>query len=198
VNVASSSASGSGNNLTLNLALTFQTSFSGTRNIYMEVYDGLDSGWQQKGTWTVPGGSLGPVSVTPSSGTGSSQTFAFVFSDPQGYTAISNVSVIFNSSLTGNGACYLLYYRGSNVLYMANDASTGWLPPVVLGQSGSVQNSHCTVNAAGSSALGSGNNLTMNLALSFPPAFQGTRNIYMEAYDGTDSGWPQKGTWTIP
>jgi hypothetical protein len=38
----------------------------------------------------------------------------------------------------------------------------------------------------------------MNLALSFPPAFQGTRNIYMEAYDGTDSGWPQKGTWTIP
>jgi len=34
--------------------------------------------------------------------------------------------------------------------------------------------------------------------LSFLPAFQGTRNIYMEVYDGIDSGWSQKGTWTVP
>jgi len=44
----------SGNNLTLNLALSFQHAFTGARNIYMEVYDGADSGWLQKGTWTVP------------------------------------------------------------------------------------------------------------------------------------------------
>ena len=196
VNTAGSSASGSGNNLTVNLALSFQTAFQGTRNVYMEVYDGADSGWQQKGAWTVAA-AVGPVSVTPASGSGSSQTFGFVFSDPQGYAAISTVSVIINSSLTGASGCYLLYYRASNVLYLANDASTAWLTPVTLGQSGSAQNSHCTVNAASSSASGSGNNLTVNLALSFPPA-QGTRNVYMEVYDGADSGWLQKGTWTIP
>jgi hypothetical protein len=163
----------------------------------MEVDDGADSGWQLKGTWTVPS-SLGPVSVTPNSGSGSSQTFAFLFLDPQGYAAISSVSMIVNSSLSGAGGCYILYYRGSNLLYLANDASTAWLAPITLGQSGSSQNSHCTVNAVSSSASGSGNNLTVNLALSFPPAFQGTRNIYMEVYDGADSGWSQKGTWTIP
>src|SRR4029077_8013234 len=38
---------------------------------------------------------LAPVSVTPSSGTGSSQTFSFVFSDPKGSAAISTVSIVF-------------------------------------------------------------------------------------------------------
>jgi hypothetical protein len=27
--------------------------FGGTKNVYMDVNDGLDSGLQQKGTWTV-------------------------------------------------------------------------------------------------------------------------------------------------
>ncbi|MBZ5621906.1 MAG: hypothetical protein LAQ69_24745, partial [Acidobacteriia bacterium] len=85
-----------------------------------------------------------------------------------------------------------------NTVYLANDAGTDWLGHVTLGQSGSLQNSQCTVSAAGSSASGSGTNLTLNLALTFQTAFSGARNIYMEVYDGADSGWQQKGTWTIP
>jgi hypothetical protein len=38
----------------------------------------------------------------------------------------------------------------------------------------------------------------ITLSITFKAAFQGTRNIYLEAYHGTDSGWFQKGTWTIP
>jgi hypothetical protein len=54
------------------------------------------------------------------------------------------------------------------------------------------------LNAAASSVSGSGNNLTLNIALTFKPAFSGAKNIYMDAYDGTESGWQQKGSWTIP
>jgi len=62
-----------------------------------------------------------------------------------------------------------------------------------------LQNSQCTVNTAPSSASGSGNNLTLNLALSFQPAFAGSKNIYLDAYaGGLDSGWQQKGSWTVP
>jgi hypothetical protein len=64
-----------------------------------------------------------------------------------------------------------------------------------LGQSGTLQNSQCAVNAASSSVSGSGNNLTVNLALSFQASFTGTKNIYMDAYDGPDSGWQLKGSW---
>ncbi len=38
----------------MNLALTFKAAYAGTKNVYLEVYDGQDSGWQNKGTWIVP------------------------------------------------------------------------------------------------------------------------------------------------
>jgi hypothetical protein len=199
INAAGSSSSGSGNNLTLKVAVTFQTTFGGAKNIYMDAYDGADSGWQQKGTWTVPGtGPPAPVSVMPSSGSGSSQLFTFVSSSPKGYAALSAVLVVVNTTLASAGECYFLSYPGSNVLYLVNDASTGWVGSITMGQSGILQNSQCSINAAASWVSGSGNNLTLNVALTFKPAFSGTKNIYMDAYDGTDSGWQQKGTWTIP
>src|SRR5260370_115439 len=197
MNSATGSVSGSANNLTLNLSLSFQAAFAGAKNIYMSAHDSVDSGWQQKGTWTPStGGTMGPVSVTPGSGSGSSQTFGFVFSDPQGYGALNMVRVLFNNTLAGPGSCYLLYYPGSNVLYLANDAGTGWAGPATIGQSGSLQNSQCSMNSATGSVSGSANNLTLNLSLSFQAAFAGAKNIYMSAYDGVDSGWQQKGTWT--
>jgi hypothetical protein len=198
VSAAASSVSGSGTNLTLNLALTFQTAFAGNKNVYMDVYDGQDSGWLQKGTWTVSAGPPAPVSVTPNSGSGASQTFSFLYTDARGYAAMAPVSVVINSALSGNAGCYILYYQSSNTLYLANDNATAWLGPVTLGQATTVQNSQCTVNAGASSRSGSGNNLTLTLAFTFPHAFAGTKNIYMEAYDGQDSGWVQMGTWLVP
>ena len=200
INAAVSSSSGSGNNLTLNVALTFQPSYSGAKNIYMDVYDGIDSGWQQKGTWTVPGptGPPAPVSVTPNSGSGSSQMFAFLSSSPRGYAALSAILVVINTTQVSAGECYFVFYPGSNVFYLVNDASSGWAGSITLGQSGTLQNSQCSINAAASSVSGSGNNLTLNVALTFKPSYSGAKNIYMDAFDGTDSGWQQKGTWTIP
>jgi hypothetical protein len=89
VNGVGSSVAGSGNNLTVNAALTFQSAFGGAKNVYLYAVDNaeLSSNWQQRGTWMVPGVANQPpmtVSVTPSSGSGSSRTFSFVFS-PNGF-----------------------------------------------------------------------------------------------------------------
>ena len=69
-----------GNTLTLNVTVTFQPAFSGAKNIYLYAVDvsGSNSGWQQRGAWTVtePAGTPSAVSVTPSSGSGASQSFA--------------------------------------------------------------------------------------------------------------------------
>ena len=199
LNGAASSVSLSGNTLTLNLALTFKAPFDGARNIYMLAINAFGtSGWQSRGSWTVAAAPPVPVSVSPSSGSGASQTFAFAFSDPRGYTAISTTSMIIGSSLSGSGSCYLYYARATNALYLANDAGTAWLAPVVLGSSGTVQNTQCSASAAGSSSAGSGNNLTLNLALTFKAVYAGSKNVYMEVYDGQDSGWLLKGSWTVP
>jgi hypothetical protein len=69
---------------------------------------------------------------------------------------------------------------------------------VVLGQTGILQNSQCSVNTAASSASGAGTSLALNLSLAFQSAFKGTKNVYMELYDGQDSGFKQMGTWSIP
>jgi len=198
ISAAGSSVSTAGSNLTLNLPITFLYAFNGAKNVYMEVYDTQDSGWQQKGTWTVSAVQvMGPVSATPNSGSGSSQTFAFSFYDPNGVSAIGSASIIIGGNLSGSGSCYLFYGASANSIYLANDAGTAWLSPVVAGQSGTLQNSQCTVNAAASSVSASGNNLTLNLALTFR-SYSGSKNIYMMLYDGQNSGWLQKGTWTVP
>jgi hypothetical protein len=200
IDALSSSASGSGTNLTLNLKLTFSGSFAGSRNVYMEAYDGVgDSGWFQRGTWTVPAGTPQAVSVSPSSGSGSTQVFTFTYSDPRGYTAIGSTQTLIGSSLFASGSCYLFFNRYLNTIYLFNDAGTAWSSPVTLGQAGTLQNGQCALNAAASSVTGVGNTLTLNLSLTFKTSYAGSKNVYMEVYDGaSDSGWVQNGVWTIP
>ena len=146
----------------------------------------LGSGLTQEGTWTVPGASgPAPVSVTPSSGSGSSQTFAFMFSDPAGAADINSAQIIINSSLaTTNGCYFYLYASGSNVLYLANDAGA-FQSSLPVGATGTLQNSQCSVNVGASSVMSSGTTFTLNLALSFTPAFAGSKNIYMYVQNAT-------------
>jgi hypothetical protein len=192
----------SGNTLTLNLALTFASGFAGAKNIYMDVKNATqDSGWSQKGAWTVPGTpapTLAPVSVTPSSGSGASQTFAFTFSDANGASDIVTAYLDVNASLVPNNACYLSFTRSSNVVSLASDAGV-WQAGLVIGSTGTSSNSQCTINAGASSVSASGNTLTLNLALSFASGFAGAKNIYMDVMNATEgSGWSQQGTWTVP
>jgi hypothetical protein len=194
LNAGTSTVTTSGNNLTLNLALSFQSSFNGAKNTYMEVYDGEDSGWVSKGTWTVTGPPA-PTSVTPSSGTGTSQTFAFLFSDPAGASNISSLQIDINATLAAASACYFYYTPANNQIYLANNAGS-FTTSLTIGTAGTASNSQCSLNTGSSSVTISGNNLTLNLAITFQSAFTGAKNVYMEVYDGADSGWVQKGTWT--
>ena len=56
LNVAATTVVVTGDTLTLNLAMTFQSTYSGTKNIYLYAADasGSTSGWAQLGTWTAP------------------------------------------------------------------------------------------------------------------------------------------------
>jgi hypothetical protein len=204
LNGAGSSASGSGNNLTVNVALTFNASFGGAKNVYMCAIDngGLSSNWQQRGTWTVPNPNNHPptaVSVTPSSGSGSSQTFSFVFSDPDGFTDLATTYIGFSATFAFGNACYSYYDRNANALWLLNDAANAWLGPMTPGAASTLQNSQCTLNGAGSSVSGAGNNLTVNFALTFKAPFAGAKNVYMCPLDnsGASSNWQQRGTWTV-
>jgi hypothetical protein len=205
LNVAATTVVLNGNTLTLNLPMTFAPDYAGVKNFYMYAADvsGSNSGWQQQGTWTVPEGSGIPsaVSVTPSSGSLASQTFALQYSDSDGATSLRTVWVYISATLANpaSNSCLLYYNVAANEINLAQDSGTAWLT-ATPGTATTLQNSQCSLSVAGTSATRNGNTLTLNLPMTFAPDYAGVKNIYMYAADvtGSNSGWQQQGTWTIP
>ena len=200
-----SSAIGTGNTLALTLSVAFTSSFKGTQTVYGYAADSsnLISGWKALGTWTTGTIANTPPtadSVTPSTGTGASQSFVFRYSSANGYKYLSSVYALFNGSLNGAGGCVPYYIPGGNVLYLFDNLGAGLIGPITPGQGGSLSNSQCTINGTGSSAVGTGNMLALTLAVVFNPSFKGKQTLFGYVSDNANlnSGWQTLGTWTTP
>ena len=189
INLATASVVGSGNNLTLTVPMTFTSAFKGLQQFFMRAEDagGVSSGWKVGGTFTVSGAPT-VVGVTPSSGAGTANTFAFTFADGFGYSALGSMYMQFSVNGVNANSCYLLYVRATNILSLMNDAGTSW---------GGWQNSQCSIVSPTISF--SGNNLTLTLPITFTSAFGGWKQISMRAEDGSgaSSGWQVGGSWTV-
>jgi len=204
VALAGSSVTLSGDTLTLNLAMTFKAAYAGAKNIYMYAQSpAANSGWQTRGTWTVPIGT-GPLvtadTATPDTGSGPTQTFVLQYSDTLGATDLTTTWVWFNATFASTSAnsCMLYYNRLTATLYLLNDAQT-WTSGTP-GSSATLQNSQCAVGLAASSVSLNGNTLTLSLAMTFKPAYAGSKNVYMYAASAAAgvSGWQDRGDWTVP
>jgi hypothetical protein len=193
-----SSFSTSGNNLTLKVALTFAGSFVGQKDIFLYADGKTSSGaWVKEGTWTPSSaGSPAVVSLSPASGTGPTQTFTAVYSDPNGISDLNAVIVLFNTSVNVTNACAVIYVPGTNQVYLYNDAGTAFSTGVTPGSAAQASNSQCTLTGAGSSFSTSGNNLTLKIALNFSGSFAGEKYTLLYAAGAASSGWVEKGTWT--
>lgn len=207
VNASSSSAASAGNDLTVNVNITFASSFFGVKEIYAEVLDnaGLRDGYKLVGLYTV-GGQPGnqppvPASVTPNAGIGLAFTYSFLFTDANGATDIQRTQVRFARGQVNTNACLVHFNRARNEVQLLNDAGTAWSPAIVLRSQNRVQNSQCIVDAAGSRATAAGNNLTLDLTLRFLGPFEGTdsKDISAEALDnaGLTSNYVSLGQWTV-
>src|ERR1035437_8934168 len=97
------------------------------------------------------------VSVVQGTAAGGGPTFAVTVQDGNGYSDIQTVDFLIDGQLSGVNACYLVYKRGTNLIYLLNDDSSASLTPVTPGTSAWVSNSQCTLLAADSSITGNGN-----------------------------------------
>src|SRR5205823_14025543 len=81
---------------------------------------------------TVLSSSLSPTadSVTPSSGSGTSQLFSARYSNPSGVAGFNSAYMLINAGFNGQNACYVQYLPGGNGLYPLNDASSSWQGPI--------------------------------------------------------------------
>jgi len=133
-----------------------------------------------------------PVSVSPSSPPPNpplTQSFTWTVSSPAGRSDLSHVFALFNttSSSTAN-ACYIHYDASSNLVYLADNASTTWLGGFAPSSSGSIGNSQCTIAGTNSSPnpTSAGTQLGLTLNVTFNAAsFSGNTNEYLYALDGS-------------
>jgi hypothetical protein len=145
--------------------------------------------------WEVDVRTANSIAVNPSSGSGSTQTFTFSFTSSDQ----AQEHFFFNSSLTGNGACYLIYDRPSTNLYIVRDDGTAVSESVTPGGLGIVSSSQCSVAASSASVLSSGDTVTITVTIQFAPSFFGAKNIYTNISDTSyvEGTWQQIGTWTV-
>ncbi len=145
-----------------------QISLSGQTNSYVVDQDGEPEQFSESNI----------VSVSPSSGTGSSQVFTVQAYNPTGYGQIHSILYFNNTYCTlliaGNG--------GTPTVSLYND--TGGLDQLVLPGTGSVHNSACAIDAATSSVSASGNLATIQLGISFTLADAGVQ-YFGDSYEGT-------------
>jgi List-Bact-rpt repeat protein len=144
----------------------------------------------------------GAISVSPASGSGFTQAFTWTVSSASGYSNLSDVYALFNTSVSLANACYIHYNRASNLLYVADSTGANWSAGIVPGGSGTTGsfNPYCTVNGTGSGFSASGTQLAVTASVTFSGSSSGTLNDYLNAYDneGLTTTWQQVGTWTVP
>jgi hypothetical protein len=201
-----SSASVSGNTLTLTLVIQFNaTNFSGRKVIYMAARDSVqnNSGWQPMGTYavgTTPAANPMVVSLTPNSGAGNSATLSVVYRDATSAGNLLATQILINNALDGAGACYVPHFVSGNLLLLVPDNGDGnQATAMSLTGGGTLENSQCRVESVGSSRSFSGNTLTLTIRLTFKTPFNGRKIIYggVQTGAGGNSGWHAMGAWVV-
>ena len=145
-----------------------------------------------------------PISLTPSSGTGVSQSFNLHVYNPKGYSAIAFVGLELFDGYKDRSPCNLYLDLSSSIplLYLAADEEVYYLPPVQIPSPTATQNSQCIVDPSRSAVSGSGDLLTVRFNLIFKSAFAGTQPISARAATIADSNFQPAsvmvGTWTVP
>jgi hypothetical protein len=146
---------------------------------------------------------IGPVVLPdqPSSGSGSSRSFTFQFSHPNGWQSLGILNVLISNVLDARRACYLAYSVPASTLYLVNDAGDAGGPfagTLTLGSNQSIQNSQCAVTLT--SASGSGLTFSLTLNITFTAAFGGNKVAYVAARDQAqnNSNWQAVGVWQAP
>ena len=141
------------------------------------------------------------VSTAPTSGTGPTQTFTVQFYDVNGFGHIYPIIILAETPQTLN-SCAVQYDPVSRGFYLSGDA-LGTLGPIAPGSSGTLQNSNCLLDGSRSSVSGSGDSLTVTVALTFQSSFSGVKAVIAVGDDVTggtiNQFGPQQlvGTWTV-
>ena len=204
-NLPAASVSWSAPNLTVNFPIVFPQggSLAGGTTIFGRAYGTNSTAYPVAalGTWTVVG-APSIVSLSPTGGTGPSQTFTAQVAYGAGSSNINSAEILVNGSSSHEQACDVKYDHVANLFYLRSDNGQSWLGGYAPATSFTIQNSQCSVNGPITSPSMVGSTLTIAVPVTFTPGFFGTNGVkfvYVEALDNNnlDTGYQQKGNWNV-
>jgi hypothetical protein len=202
VNVANVVATVSGSTMTVTAPVTFFGSLGPVVGTFMQALDskGVWTGMTQFGNWSLPGAAqtrLGPAiaHVSSTATLGAQATYTITASHTGGASQLSMVHLLASAAIVGSPACQFVYFPGSNTLNLINDSGTALVSPtgIGVGQAGSLSNSRCSANVAGTLRTLGTNTVTLVLPVTYNPAFAGQKRVYVNAFDagGSLTHWVQ-------
>ncbi|MEO8049845.1 MAG: SBBP repeat-containing protein [Acidobacteriota bacterium] len=178
--------------------LAFNANWFGAKNIYLLAAENtINSGFVTVGGWTVMGGAPTADSVIPASGSGTSPNFTFTVSDSASQFNITGMSMLITSGAPSvvTNACYLVYNRTTATIGLYNNGATT-LSTKPIGSAANLFNTQCAVGYTVMTTSGNSVSLTINVVFL---SFSGPKSVYLQANEpNTNSGWVQRGIWTVP
>jgi hypothetical protein len=138
----------------------------------------------------------------PAAGSGSSTTYSITAGHTSGIGALSMIHLLISSQIVGGAPCQIVFFPASNNAVLINSDGSALVPGDITAgtNTGTLSNGRCTVSGAGMTRSNSGNDVTINLPVSFnPAAFGGAKSVYANVFDnsGLLTHWQQFGSWTV-
>ena len=95
------------------------------------------------------------------------------------------IHLLISASIVGSPACQIVYFPGSNLLNMINDAGTALVSAtgVAVGQAGLLSNNRCSVSTGLAYRTQASNALTLTIPVSYAAGFAGQKSVYVNAFD---------------
>jgi subtilisin family serine protease len=136
------------------------------------------------------------ISVSPATGSGSSQRFTFTF--PGASNAVT-MNMLINSSLTGAGACFLIYEPPANTIDLVDNSGNNVGGRLTPGSGGTLSNSQCSIAGSSVAVSNTGNSITVAATVTFASGFAGPKTIWATWYSaaGQQGIWQSVGSWNV-
>jgi hypothetical protein len=82
---------------------------------------------------------------------------------------------------------------------LADDDGASWSDPIEIGGDGTIANSQCAVDAAGSFVSADAHTLTLVISVTFDAGFAGPKTIFglVRDVEGGNSDWQSLGSWNV-
>lgn len=173
-----------GNILSATAAIEFNSAWAGAKQVFGLAVDQVSSSpWVQWGTLTVSSANLAPViqSVTPASSVGLRQSLTMTIHDGDGASDFRWGAFLINSTFSTDHGCVVTVDPVSRLMWLMTD-NGGWLS-ASLSSNTVLSNQQCSVYANTSSAVISGQTMTLVVDVQFNAAWSGVKSVFATVND---------------